>query len=158
MAAWAKRVYTKGIRQKLDPEGVGYRTRMPDPLTPEQDAQLCDRHFNPAIITTAGAFDAEFRGLPGTFEGPGFYKIVDGAARKIWGPGDLHQGPHEDEEPWLFRIGELQPREEKPLEPGGFPKRGNAHATVVDVARIEETLAGIAANLELLHRKVDELG
>ncbi|MHB8910913.1 MAG: hypothetical protein ACYDAA_18715, partial [Syntrophales bacterium] len=83
---WWKTVFTPGIKQRLDPEGVGYQTVNPGP--PPDGFDACDRRQNPAIITTQAAFEGDKQlSSRGAYDGPGYYLIgADDVCRKVWGP------------------------------------------------------------------------
>jgi hypothetical protein len=64
------------------------------------------------------------------------------------------QRPGEDFEPWQYRIGKMEPREDPKPDPssGGFPSRPaeSAHASRADVRTIMEALALIRDEIKLL--------
>ncbi|MHB8909435.1 MAG: hypothetical protein ACYDAA_11220, partial [Syntrophales bacterium] len=107
-AGWWKTVFTPGIKQRLDPEGVGYQTVNPGP--PPDGFDACDRRQNPAIITTQAAFEGDKQlSSRGAYDGPGYYLIgADDVCRKVWGPGDMTQRPGEDTAAWIYRTGQAQ--------------------------------------------------
>ena len=157
MEKWWKNIFTKGVKQRLDPMGLGYQSAMPTPLSDEDAAKVCDRRYNPAIITSQAAFEGDGQ-LSGSYEGPGYYLVgADGIARRIWAPGDKTQRPGEDVNAWKFRIGELQPEVSEPVKISFFPP-STAHAKVTDIERLEEKIDAASALLILLNQKIDALG
>jgi hypothetical protein len=151
---WWVTVFTKGIRQRQDPEGRGYMTENYYSL-PGEPPKTCDRRLSPAIITSRAAWegDEQLSNSGGVYEGPGYYLIGDdGIARNVWKPGDKTQRPGEEKNAWKYRIGELQPEVPVPYVPGNmFPKPNPAvaHATVADVELLNKKLDLILGLLEV---------